>query len=283
MPDSDIASNIILVAQDGSPVAQAAASAAIQIAQSQNLMVHGLYVVDETLILDSYANYHAELDSADEPSSRTGLITWFEKQGDTALHWLEARCQAADVPVTTNLLAGGVPELVLQQAAQAQLLALGRRGHGHADDPSHLGRNFRAIAHHAHCPILVGGDEQRPIRHLLLAYNDSENAQRALVLASILQRTLPAKVTVLTVQESADTSHQWVTDMDTRVAQSGLAPYDFITRIGQPATEIAAAAEENLVGLIVMGRYRHTAAVEWLLGSTVDRVLRDTPLPVLVA
>jgi nucleotide-binding universal stress UspA family protein len=283
MDKTENTTDIILVAQDGSPVAQASASAAIQIAQSQNLMVHGLYVVDETLILDSYADYHAELGSADEPSSRTELITWFEKQGDAALHWLEARCQAADVPVTTNLLAGGVPELVLQEATQARLLAIGRRGHGHADDPSHLGRNFRAIAHHAHCPILVGGDEQQPIQHLLLAYNGSENAQRALGWASILQRTLPAKVTVLAVQESADTSHQWVTDMDTRVAQTGLTSYDFITRMGQPATEIAAAAEENLVGLIVMGRYRHTAAVEWLLGSTVDRVLRDTPLPVLVA
>jgi nucleotide-binding universal stress UspA family protein len=282
MPDTDIGSNIILVAQDGSPVAQVTASAAIQIAQSLNSMVHGLYVVDETLILDSYADYHAELGSADEPSSRTELITRFEKQGDAALHRLEARCQAADVPVTTNLLAGGVPELVLEEATQARLLAIGRRGQGHADNPSHLGRNFRAIAHHVHCPILVGGDEQRPIQHLLLAYNDSENAQRALVWASILQRTLPAKVTVLAVQESADTSHQWVTDMDTRVAQSGLAPYDFITRTGQPATEIAAAAEEDLVDLIVMGRYRHTAAVEWLLGSTVDRVLRDTSLCVLI-
>jgi nucleotide-binding universal stress UspA family protein len=283
MPDTDIASNIILVAQDGSPIAQVAASAAIQIARSQNLLIRGLYVVDEALILDPYANYQAELGSADEPSSRAELITWFEEQGDAALHWLEARCQATDVPVTTNLLAGGVPELVLQETTQARLLAMGRRGHGHADDPSYLGHNFCAIAHHAHCPILVGGDEQRPIQHLLLAYNDSENAQRALVWASLLQRTLPAKVTVLAVQESADTSHQWVTDMDTGVAQSGLAPYDFLTRKGQPATEIAAAAEENLVDLIVMGRYRHIAAMEWLLGSTVDRVLRDTLLPVFVA
>jgi nucleotide-binding universal stress UspA family protein len=74
-----------------------------------------------------------------------------------------------------------------------------------------------------------------------------------------------------------------VTDMDTRVAQTGLASYNFITRMGQPATEIAAAAEENLVDLIVVGRYRRTAAVEWLLGSTVDRVLRDTSLSVLIA
>lgn len=35
--------------------------------------------------------------------------------------------------------------------------------------------------------------------------------------------------------------------------------------------------------LIVMGRYRHTALLAVLLGSTVDRVLRQTQLPVLMA
>jgi nucleotide-binding universal stress UspA family protein len=283
MDRTENTTDVILVAQDGSLAAQTAADVAIQIAQSQSLGIRGLYVVDEILVMDAYANYQAELGSAELPTSRADLVAKFEERGDAALRWLEAGCHAVGVPVTVEIEFGGVPELVLQQAAQAQLLALGRRGHGHADDPSHLGHNFCAIAHHAHCPILVGGDVQQPIQHLLLAYNGSENAQRALVWASILQRTLPAKVTVLAVQESADTSHQWVTDMDTRVAQTGLASYNFITRMGQPATEIAAAAEENLVGLIVVGRYRRTAAVEWLLGSTVDRVLRDTSLSVLIA
>jgi nucleotide-binding universal stress UspA family protein len=54
-------------------------------------------------------------------------------------------------------------------------------------------------------------------------------------------------------------------------------------RLGQPAREIVAVAEENQADLIVMGRYRHTALLEWLMGSTVDRVLRGTELPVLMA
>ena len=32
-----------------------------------------------------------------------------------------------------------------------------------------------------------------------------------------------------------------------------------------------------------MGGYRHGALWEWLTGNTLDRVLRTTPLPVLVA
>jgi nucleotide-binding universal stress UspA family protein len=44
-----------------------------------------------------------------------------------------------------------------------------------------------------------------------------------------------------------------------------------------------AVAVENNADLIVMGRYRHTALLEGLLGSTIDRVLRGTQIPVLIA
>jgi nucleotide-binding universal stress UspA family protein len=177
---TDKETNRIVVAQDGSPAALAAAGIAIQIARSQDLFIHGLYVVDEALALDSYADYQHELESNGEPASRAELLTWFEEQGDAALQMLEARCQATGVPVTAELLAGGVPEMVLRQSEQARLLAIGRRGHGHAGDPHHLGRSFRTIAHHAHLPIVIGGGEERTVRRLLLAYDGSERTQPAL-------------------------------------------------------------------------------------------------------
>jgi nucleotide-binding universal stress UspA family protein len=283
VPETDNASNIILVAQDGSPAAQAAASVAIQIAQSRNLAIRGLYVVDEALVLDTYADYQAELGDIEKPTSRDDLVARFRERGETALQLLAARCQAAGVPVTTEIEFGGVLELLLQEAAQVELLALGRRGHRHAADPGHLGSHFRTIAHHIRQPLLVGGDEQRPIQHLLLAYDGSQSAQRALDWSSLLQQTLSAKVLVLAVQESGDTPGQWGMDMEAQVAQSGLTHYEFLTRLGQPATEIVAVAAENQVDLIVMGRYHHIALLEWLAGSTVDQVLRNTGLPVLVA
>lgn len=269
----------ILIAQDGSLAAQAATSVAIQIAQSQDLRVHGLYVVDEPLILDFCADYRHELESDREPASRAELLTWFKEQGDATLQLLETRCQAAGVPVTTELLAGGVSEMVLRESEQARLLAIGRRGHSHADDPHHLGLNFQAIAHRAHVPLLVGGNGEWPVRRLLLAYDGSERAQPALTWASLLQRTLPAEVVVVAVQENElQSTEEWLTE-----ARAQLAGCRCLHRLGQPADEIVAAAEENQADLIVMGRYRHTALLEWLIGSTVDRVLRGTQLPVLIA
>jgi nucleotide-binding universal stress UspA family protein len=275
--------NTLLVADDGSPAAEVAASVAIQIAQSQELLVAGMYVVDEALILDIYADYQGELGSIPEVSSRAELSTWFRRQGNSALKRLEGRCQVAQTAVTTDLLFGGVPEMVLQKADQARLLALGRRGHGHASDSGHLGRNFRAIAHRTSRPMVVGGDEERPVQRLLLAYDGSEHAQLALAWIILLQHTLHIDVLVLSVKENDQMPPTMSSEMVDQLNQGGLSNYRFLSREGQPAHEIVAAAAENHVDLIVMGRYRHAALLEWLVGSTLDRVLRDTPLPVLVA
>ncbi len=270
--------NEIVIAQDGAPDALVAEDIAIQIAQSQNLSVHGLYVVDETLALNTYADYRHELESDRESASRAELLIRLEEQGNAVLQMLEARCQAAGVPVTAELLAGGVPEMVLRESKQARLLAIGRRGHGHEDDVHHLGQNFRTIAHRAHPPLVIGGDEERTVRRMLLAYDGSERAQAALAWASLLQHTLPAEVTVVAVQENSQQStDEWLEEVQARLGGCTCLP-----RQGQPAREILAAAEENQADLIVMGRYHHTALLEWLIGSTVDRVLRGTQLPVLM-
>jgi nucleotide-binding universal stress UspA family protein len=279
MTEIDKGTNKIIVAQDGSPAALAAAGIAIQIAQSQDLSVHGLYVVDEILALDTYADYRRELESSGEPASRAQLLTWFEEQGDAALQMLEVRCQAAGVPVTAEMLAGGVAEMVLRESEHARLLAIGRRGHGHEGDPDHLGQSFRTIAHHTRLPLVIGGDEERTVRRLLLAYDDSERARSALSWTSLLQRTLPAEVVVVAVQENGlQTTSEWLEE-----ARAQLAGCKCLQRQGLPAGEIVAAAEESQADLIVMGHYRHTALLEWLMGSTVDRVLRGTQLPVLMA
>lgn len=269
----------ILVPQDGSTSAHAAAQIAIQIAKGQALSVHGLYVVDEALALDTYADHRHEVESSEEPVSSADLVAWLEEQGSAALQRLEIRCQAAGVPVTTELIAGGIPDMVLRASEQAQLLAIGRRGHGHEGEPSRLGQSFRTIAHRAYLPLVIGGDEERNVRRLLLAYDGTQHTTPALAWASSLQRTLPAEVAVVSVQENeSQRAGEWWEKV-----RAQLPGCECLHRLGQPAGEIVAAAGETQADLIILGRYRHTALLEWLTGSTVDRVLRGTQLPVLMA
>lgn len=292
MTDKEHGSPYILVADDDSSEARAAAKAAFQIARVEDLSIRGLYVADESLALDTYASYQDELpllpDTNDydrEPKSRAELMGWFENQGTLALDWLQTAGKEAGVSVTTKLLAGGVSELVLRDAAQARLLAIGRRGHSHKDDLESLGHNFRKIAHHAHLPMLVGGKERPSLHRLLLAYHGQAHANDALTWAEKLQRDLSAEVMVLAIHEDTDSGHGAVNleEIKNRLAHSDLAACRFLTGQGRPSNEIAVAAAANDVDLVILGRYRHSAVVEWMVGSTVDRLLRATSLPVFIA
>ena len=79
MTEAERGKNEIVVAHDGSLAALAAATIAIQIAHSLDLSVHGLYVVDETLALETYADYGRELEVDSEPVSRSELLARFEE------------------------------------------------------------------------------------------------------------------------------------------------------------------------------------------------------------
>jgi len=283
----------ILVAEDYSTEARAAADAALQIARIQGLAIRGLYVVDEVLALDTYANYHAELPllsrTSDgvrrEPTSRAELMSWFETHGQVALNWLQAACDQAGVVATTSLLAGGVPEMIIRKASQAQMLAFGRRGHCHKDDAKSLGHNFRKIAHQVHLPMLIGGTTTPVLHRLLLAYHGLAHADEALAWAARLQRGLAAEVIVLSVCEDKQTCLSGISleEIKGRLVNSGLSAYRFLIGQGRPSNAMAAAAAANDVDLIILGHYRHGALVEWFVGSTVDRLLRATSLPLLIA
>ena len=133
--------------------------------------------------------------------------------------------------------------------------------------------------------MLVGGKERPSLHRLLLAYHGQAHADDALTWTAKMQRDLSAEVTVLAIREDTDSSHGAVSleEIENRLAHSDLAACRFLTAKGHPSNEIAAAAVANDVDLIILGRYRHSAVLEWLVGSTVDRLLRATSLPVFIA
>ena len=273
----------ILVALDGSAPSHTAASLATKIARKQHLPIRGLYVVDPTLLCDLSASRQTEGDRVAQAASQAEQLARLKEQGEQALAWLTSYCTASDVPVTTTIEYGSVSEILLKETAQATLLALGRRGHGHSADPQHLGDCFRKIAHHTRQPLLVGGEERRPLKRLLLAYNGRGDSWRSLTWAAHLERAFGAEVVVTAVQEWTSSAAQWLEDARACLAEHDLSQYRFGQRSGRPATEIVAAAEESEADAIVMGGYHQTAVVEWLVGSTVDQVLRNTALPVFIA
>ena len=64
-------------------------------------------------------------------------------------------------------------------------------------------------------------------------------------------------------------------------AESGIEPDEIIVRRGNPVEEILAQAEEGESDLIVLGARGHGTLADAMMGNTVRRILRRSPVPVL--
>jgi nucleotide-binding universal stress UspA family protein len=270
----------LLVAQDHSLASRTAARLAIQVAKHRDLLVRGLYVVDERLVTPRFASPAATAGMSEQAEL---LMDHFRDEGHAALHWLEVECRSAGVPVAVDLQVGDVPQSIASAVGGCCLLALGKRGHVHAADPDHLGHNFRAVANRIEQPLLVGGDEKRDVQHLLLAYNGSLGGRRALQHAAVFRKSLAARLSVLAVKGGAGETDEWADRMRAEVADAGLRDFAFIARQGKPATEILAAADDVSADMVFCGRFSDEPPREWIFGTTVDQILKATHLPMLVA
>ena len=126
----------------------------------------------------------------------------------------------------------------------------------------------------------------------------SSSSRGALRYALAIARRFDSRLTVLTVDEPlladvGDTrmGEGWSTAHSERElrsfveeAQAGGVPVDVIydVRIGKAAPVILARARAVATQLIVMSTHGRSGVRKWLLGSTAERVLRETTVPVLL-
>lgn len=273
----------ILLAIDGSETSWNTARTAIQLAKILSIRILALYVVDEELILNDFADYQNELGINKGELSRTEKAEFFKNRGREVLEMLQSLCQDSGINAITEIGLGGVGETLLKQSETASILGMGRRGNGHPSVSDYLGRNFRHAAHRSGVPLLAGGDSGKPLKKILLAYNGSARAKKALKWAKKLQQVASLDILVLIVQEDDGVSVRTLEKkVESEFSKSGIKNFRMITRQGSAGERIAETAMDKGSNLIMMGGYRHQGILEWVEGSTLDTVLKKTPLPVFV-
>ncbi|MFP9193598.1 universal stress protein [Natronosalvus vescus] len=140
------------------------------------------------------------------------------------------------------------------------------------------------------------GDTADDVESILVGVDGSDTARRALGRALSLAERYDASVSVLSVLDPDGTPMTF--DVETvdeleqtkrRLVDDIVAEYDSHTvevngtiRRGRPGDVIRRFAENHDVDLIVLGRSSHGPITEALLGSTADRVIRTSSVPVVV-
>jgi nucleotide-binding universal stress UspA family protein len=271
----------LLVAIDGSPDSQNSARAAVKIAQKKDLSIHGLFIVGARPILEGDHHFQAELEIEAKSATSDELMNDFKAQGNQVLDWLERLCFESGVPVETDMLFGGISEMILREARHFRFLAIGRRGHVRNNTPSMLGEHFQLVVPHLHEPILIGGAKTTNFSHIYLILTDRDEAVKILKWAEMLQKAFSSKILLSIHQDGETYPHRqmWAYEL---TEKSNLVDYQWITDPTHSGSEILHTAVEHEVDLILMEGYRRIALGLWLEKHPIDDVLTNSEITALV-
>lgn len=284
----------ILVASDGSPSAEAAIRTALGFPWKASARAQGVVANFPWLRTESEAAQAAVESSVEIAAETAGRAL--------RRRWPAARVTVADATPADAILAAA-------NKYKANVIALGWRGHG-VFQRLIAGSVSRAVASNARCSVLVARRAPKAIRRILVGYDGSPNAIRAIgLLASlapprggrvilvdaVVPRVVPAAAGRLstTTQRELQQYIQTVNDERREKARKLLASggarleragwrVDTEVRAIAPVAAILAAADEHAANVIVVGACAKTRVQRVVLGSVANAVLNRSPVPVLL-
>ena len=117
----------------------------------------------------------------------------------------------------------------------------------------------------------------------LLSISKNPYSSSTINIGNIVSSALCSEVTLFTVNTEQSSEHSSLDELRLASEQMSM-PTNFIVRQGNPELEILSELKTSIYNLLVIGARAHsTAPAELLLGDTTNRIVRRTPISVLVA
>ena len=288
----------ILLATDGSEGARLAADTAAALVASTGSEL-SVVCVGPGLPLYELPDYPARFEetvAAQKHEAQRVLDTEVKRLEDAGADVAEARLETDERPARVIVR--------LAEEFGAGLIVVGSRGLGGLRRAL-MGSVSSSVVRHAHCPVLVVRDEPLAIpTRILMATDGSKDARRASDVALELAAELDSELYVTYVEPmpekhvrlaraAADLPPEVVasfeeeakTKLERRVEEMGEGGSRVArahARVGSPAAEIVASAEELEAGLVVVGSRGLGGIRRTLMGSVSDAVVGHAHCPVMV-
>ncbi|MDK1029624.1 MAG: universal stress protein [Anaerolineae bacterium] len=191
------------------------------------------------------------------------------------------RCTEAGVSGELAIDVGGIARRICERAPWVDLVVINLT-HPPAPQPiAKLGSGFRTIIRRCPRPLLAVPSFSSVIDQALLAYDGSPKANEALFIATYLSGSWNIPLVVVTIKERGRATAETLTDARKYLEARGIQA-TYVRERGLVPEAILKTADEYESNMIIMGGYGKSPATEILLGSAVDRVLREAWQPMLI-
>ncbi len=175
---------------------------------------------------------------------------------------------------------GEVQEILTQRALWNDLLVFSLE-HPPGDHPaSRLKSGIRALVQGCPRPLLAV-PAVTGMNHGLLAFDGSPKATEALYLAAYLAEKWGVELTLVTAQEDSAAQTNPLEKAREYLEARDISA-DYRSEIGSPADVVLNTQEARKCDFLIVGGYGYQPVMEVLFGSTLDALLRNSDVPILV-
>lgn len=180
---------------------------------------------------------------------------------------------------------GFPPSVILSRARRADLIVMGSHGRT-GFERALLGSIAESVARDSPVPVLSVRTPPAAVRSILAPVNLMPYSFKGLLLAAEAAAFLGAELSVVHVAPAGlrgPNPRFFLNGMIARLPKALLAAVKpkVVLRAGDPVREILREARKH--GLLVVTAHRKSLLADLVLGTTAERILRHSPVPVLSA
>ncbi len=206
-----------------------------------------------------------------------------EQKADEVLKKTEKILQKEKLQYVLEKESGNPVDIICDKARLTDMVILGARGEFAKWSDKMLGATLESLSRLCIKPILVTPKEFGKFSKILVAYDGSENASKALALAAFFASKLNLPLLLLNVNESEEDGKATLKEAIDYLIPYNLGKIEQRIVQGDADEKIIQIANESRSDLIIMGSYGHSRIREAILGSTTVQTMRKAAVPVLIA
>ena len=219
----------------------------------------------------------AELSAADETRARLA-----QTKGRAILEDAQKILEADGTgPVVPHLRKGDLLEAVREVEPDLRAIVIGKRGEGADFATGHLGSNLERIARASKVPVVVASRSFKPITKVLVAFDGSPSAMKAIERMSKSPVFEGLEITVLYVDNGSGRIGSRMDDAVAALEAAGLIATARTIK-GEPDEALQQIVATEGFDLLVMGAYGHSRIRSLIIGSTTTAMVQAVKIPVLL-
>lgn len=279
----------ILIAIDGSESSKSALRVAVDLAKVSGAKLKGLYIENIWQLLEwqpmelmgAAIGATSALPSSKPTIEQVEIEKEFIKTANEIKELVEKETTREGVKGLFIVKRGKVEETIYEFSKTVDLVVMGRC---HIEDSKELGSTTETLLRHTIKPVIVVPEGGKLNSNILIAYDGSQAAQRALSLGALFATVLNSKeVKVVSVADNIDSATKPLDE-----AKEFLSAYNvkgnYIVDFGydKPWNAILKQVKNFHAGLVVLGAFGENKLLEMIFGSTTKEVLKQTICPVLL-